>query len=425
MIHPMAPGVTQRICPPTAVTELANAMGDVLSPLQVEELEIRHGCKGSLADVIANVDKHDLEYVFSALQRSIWTEKVSKVSLKNGASCSQDAVQRPLSTPATSFGKRGSLCSLLQQSHTLGSPTSSCAGSNRSSEGTSTGGSRASSASWVSEESCGRVSSRGCSHNAASAQAGPPRYSSYKKIPTWEEMAARATARMNSMSERQPSWTPNDAQSSQPTHGRGSPPSRAASIEAVAASSHRAPPRDSTPPARAMLSTFERVKAAQQRRQAEGCNSHQPSPISASANRRSCNASPQGITGSSNGSVPRQPLRQRKSAQQGSAVGPGALDVRRVESWHARAERARERAAWVQQRADELLEQHFSLAGSRSMTARPTLSSVASQPILQTARESLPRQKQQQKQQQQQQQPQPQQRREQWHACEPRAELRT
>jgi len=397
---PLAAVVAQSKCSQNAVTELSNAMGDLLSPLQVEELEIRHGCNGSLADVIANIDKHDLEYVFSALQRSILAEKVSKVSLMKEDSCSQDTVQRPLSTPATSFGKRGSLCSLLQQSHTLGSPTSSWIGSSRSTDGTATGGSRASSASWVSEEGCGRVRSRVCSRSTAAAQAGPPCYSSYKKIPTWEEMAARATARMNSMSERENSWTPKDPQPTQPSKGRRAPPSRAASVEAVGLSAHGAPPHDTTPPARAVLSTFERVKAAQQRRQAEACISHQPSLISASGNRRERMASPQGIiTGSSGGSIPRQP-RQRKAAQRGSAVGPGALDFRRVESWHTRAERARERAAWVQQRADELLEQHLSLAGSRSMTARATLSSVASQPILRTAREQLPRQNQQLKQQQ-------------------------
>jgi len=298
------------------------------------------------------------------------------------------------------------LSSLLQQSHTLGSPSSSSAGSSRSTDGTTTGGSRASSASWVSEEGCGRVSSRGCSRNVAPAQGGPPRYSSYKKIPTWEEMAARATARMNSMSERQNFWTPNDAQPPQP--GKGAPPSRAASLEAAGPSVHGAPPRNTTPPARVTLSTFERVKAAQQRRQAEASVSHQPSRISASGNRRERMAGPQEvITSSSSGGVPRQ-ARQRKTHQHGIAVGPGALDFRRVESWHTRAERARERAAWVQQRADELLEQHLSLAGSRSVTARATLSPAASQPILHIARDQLPRQEQKQQQQ--------------WLAWEPRAE---
>lgn len=218
---------------------------------------------------------------------------------------------------------------------------------------------------------------------------------------------------MNSMSERENTCTANDSQPMQPSKDRGVQPSRAASLEASGPSAHRAHPRDTAPPARAMLSTFERVKAAQQRRQAEASTS-------ASGNRRERMACPQGIsTGSSSGSVPRQSQRQRKAPQQVSAVGPGALDCRRVESWHARAERARERAAWVQQRADELLEQHhLSLAGSRSKTARATLSAVGSQPILHAAREPLSGQKQQVKQQFQ---PQLQQQ-QQWPAWEPRAE---
>jgi len=347
---------------------------------------MRGGSHGGFAGAAACMHAEDLEYLLSPLQRSTLAQGRAGAG---GSTMVCGELFRASGGGAAAATQRGAplLASVLlgAGSGRLVSPPGDCrsrtpSADSQSTDGTATAGSHTSSLSWISDDG-GRCSTK----DVATAETAPvmPRYSSYRSVPSWEEMAEQASERMCAWS-RPNSWPPGE----QPPAVKLLPLGAVTAVrafEAVAAKARRALPRESIP---GTVSTFERVKMAQ-RSGGLGVIASSGPGAGAGAPR---NAAAPGC-GSSAGSGHRAsgpaessrcpPVRRPQAL---GPVGPSTLAARRAQSWSERVGRARQTAISVQERADRLLEEHAlrSQASStaNSSTARAQLPVTLAPPAL-------------------------------------------
>lgn len=354
---------------------------DVLSPLQLGEL-LRLGGGGgsptanSIAGAAARIAAQDLGRLLSPLQLGMLAERHtmarrSTMMCRNFFEVSDEgsvaaggirgAPMLPdfLRTRPTSGG--GVLAVAERGGDRAPSPESES-----STDDAATGGSRASSlCSWISDEGGNRAAH--LSRSAIDLQnpmqvPTAPRYNSYRAMPSWEVMAARASERMTAAiaPNSKPIW---DTLASSAGSGGGCGIGNAASTSAASSATSR--PGTTT--------LFDRARAAQHARRRAAA----PEPP------RTAVTPPSAVTGHARAAAAARltgpdaaaggEQQKNVSKTSGSAANAASLAS---SSWAQRAEKARLQAA-AARAAVEMVDEHAALTGGVSLREQQLLGSLA------------------------------------------------